>query len=534
MTNDAELDMVSSRVSSLESRVASVESQGSPDDAGVKAGQDCAPQPTVDPKGRKIWEAEWRQDYGVLLAYVPINALIIDGENVEVKADDKDGDEVTFSDGSWYLHAYKNKTTGNGEAELDQEPTGTREDEEAKYNIHICDINKDGYIEKQYVVGSIVIGGAGSKFVGDDEEGASEEIDSSDGVIHLQGFKGEADGERTGNSGLEFLTVGARKGENGEKIPPKVIIDIKGRSTASGCGNTDNWGCHSLKKDGNLLGHFLGCKDIDIIKEGGGGGGGAANIIGSDYIDVLDETDEQGQATGKRKVEAKTNTPIVDDRTVEKPAHALLTHDTDQFVRCSKTFLPPGPPNVLAANSKRVIIDGPNAKIRTKSSDGDKTVEIDAATGVETLKNGEKSIVLAPSNLEDGDTVDVREITVKDKNGAEKKIKVLATGDFTLGGVESVNKADGRLFVIGGKGIEVTTDGKTIKITANEKKQEEDPDPQPPEGDPCAHPGDKNNDGGVSPNDDEPGGGGAAGGGGGGVSPGDGGIHPGDDGCNCD
>lgn len=168
MTDDAELDMVASRVSSLESRVASVESQGSPDDAGVKAGQDGAPQPTVDPKGRKIWEAEWRQDYGVLLAYVPINALVIDGENVEVEADDKDGDEVTVTAGTWYLHIYKNESGEGYSADFDDSATGSRDGETAKFNIKIFDIHEDGYVEKQYVVGSIVMGGGGGS--GDDDE----------------------------------------------------------------------------------------------------------------------------------------------------------------------------------------------------------------------------------------------------------------------------------------------------------------------------------------------------------------------------
>lgn len=158
MTNDAELDMVSSRVSSLESRVASVESQGSPEDAGIKAGQDGAPQPTFDPKGRKIWEAEWRQDYGVLIAYVPDNALVIDGANVEIEADYKDGDEVTVTAGSWYLHIYKNESGGGYSADFDDYATGSRDGETAKFNIKIFDIHEDGYVEKQYVVGSIVMG----------------------------------------------------------------------------------------------------------------------------------------------------------------------------------------------------------------------------------------------------------------------------------------------------------------------------------------------------------------------------------------
>ena len=282
MTDDAELDMVASRVSSLESRVASVESQGSPDDAGVKAGQDGAPQPTVDPKGRKIWEAEWRQDYGVLLAYVPINALVIDGENVEVEADDKDGDEVTVTAGSWYLHVYKNETTGSYEADFDDSETGTRDGEDAKYNIRILDIHNDGYVEKQYVVGSIVLGKGGvTSLKGDDED--SEKVD---GDVEIDG----------GKSGL---TVKTELEEQDGNDPPKakVTIDVKGRESASGCDNTENWGCQEIKLPGGGLAHFLGCHPIDLsnvmTKSGGGGGGGDDPDDPPDDPDDPDEPEEE-------------------------------------------------------------------------------------------------------------------------------------------------------------------------------------------------------------------------------------------------
>ena len=74
-----------------------------------------------------------------------------------------------------------------------------------------------------------------------------------------------------------------------------------------------------------------------------------------------------------------------------------------------------------------------------------------------------------------------------------------------------------------------------IKYIPISGKDEKDPDEEnpPPDGDPCAHPGDKDNGGGIKPDDDEPGGGGGAVGGGG-VSPGEGGTHPGNDNCNCD
>ena len=209
MTNDAELDMVSSRVSSLESRVASVESQGSPEDARVKAGQDGAPQPTVDPKGRKIWEAEWRQDYGVLIAYVPDNALVIDGANVEIEADDKNGDEVTVTAGSWYLHIYKNESGGGYSANFDNSATGSRDGETAKFNIKIFDIHEDGYVEKQFVVGSVVL-------VEREAEADEKSVDRNggeDGENKLQ-IAHFNDTERDSGKGLEKrLKVDTKTGE---------------------------------------------------------------------------------------------------------------------------------------------------------------------------------------------------------------------------------------------------------------------------------------------------------------------------------
>lgn len=70
-----------------------------------------------------------------------------------------------------------------------------------------------------------------------------------------------------------------------------------------------------------------------------------------------------------------------------------------------------------------------------------------------------------------------------------------------------------------------------IKYIPISGKDEKDPDEENDErgGDPCAHPGDNDDDGGVSPDDgvfvdvDF-----------GGVEPESGGVHPGDDGCNCD
>lgn len=98
--------------------------------------------------------------------------------------------------------------------------------------------------------------------------------------------------------------------------------------------------------------------------------------------------------------------------------------------------------------------------------------------------------------------------------------------------VTSLNDKNGDMFVIGGKKIKVDTVGKTIKISFDESKEEDDQDPQPPTKDPCVHPGDNDNTGGANPDDEEPGESSSSSGGG--VSPKDDIMHTGDDNCNCD
>lgn len=102
------------------------------------------------------------------------------------------------------------------------------------------------------------------------------------------------------------------------------------------------------------------------------------------------------------------------------------------------------------------------------------------------------------------------------------------------GVVTSVNSEDGALAVIGGEGIEVTTNGKTIKIAYRQGKGE-DEDPNAKEDNDCDHDKGGGSAGGVSPDRENVSDGGVGGGGGvsvGGVADG-GEKHKGDDDCNC-
>lgn len=101
-----------------------------------------------------------------------------------------------------------------------------------------------------------------------------------------------------------------------------------------------------------------------------------------------------------------------------------------------------------------------------------------------------------PDEAEDGETV--YPILIAKCSGRQVKSSVISAvviGGGSGGGkknqecVTSLNEETGDMAIIGGVGIEVVTNGKTIKVTLNEDKETEDEDPNE-EGDPCAeHPG---------------------------------------------
>ena len=182
---------------------------------------------------------------------------------------------------------------------------------------------------------------------------------------------------------------------------------------------------------------------------------------------------------------------------------------------------------------------GAKLVVQGKESTGSVTLDASGDSPKLVIEKDGKSISLDPSALDDGESIAVQTITVKGDDGEDKEVKILATEEFSPGdaGVTSLNSATGDVNVIGGKGIEVSTDGQTIKVSWNKDKEDEDEDPNEDAddggGNPCDH--DESGDGGgVNP--------GADGGGGdnlGGVSDDVGGVagggesHVGDDDCNC-
>lgn len=168
---------------------------------------------------------------------------------------------------------------------------------------------------------------------------------------------------------------------------------------------------------------------IGAMHIGGEGGGEGKDVVGSEYIDVDDDEDTEGNVN--REVSAKIDTS--DEPPEPEPGevpeeHALLTHDTDQLVRgCSKTFLAAGHGgSANPAGLARVIIDGnagngTDATIVTRQagSSATKTIEISAASGTETLSTGgdePRKIFLNPSQMDAEDeskTIEVRKLTVR-------------------------------------------------------------------------------------------------------------------------
>lgn len=262
----------------------------------------------------------------------------------------------------------------------------------------------DGEVSCDYRATFLTLG-ISAKFVGDME--GSEVIDAANDQILVTGHPGEEDAQgQDSHSGILFLTVSGRTGQGGEKIPAKIIARIKDKE------EDEDWGAKTMTvtdKDGNQQSiHFLGCDDVDIDLSGSGGGG-AENVIGSDYIKVEDEEekDDDGNVTTKRKVSAKIQTS--DPNPSSPVEHALLTHDTDQLVRSKKTFLGSSP----LANSKKVIVDGPNGKVEVQNAAGNRIIKLDAADIPNECGQGEattiqvRKLTVAHPRTKDGKTADI-------------------------------------------------------------------------------------------------------------------------------
>ena len=276
----------------------------------------------------------------------------------------------------------------------------------------------DGEVSCDYRTTFLSLGCAGSKFIGDYD--GSEEIDGEDEAILVTGHPGEEDSQgHDSHSGLKFLTVGARTDEeSGEKIPPKIIARIIDKP------EDEDWAAKTMTvtpADGSpKTVHFLGSDDIDI--EIPKPVDPPDPLKGSDYIDVP----TQGQDAGK--ILAKVSTPA--NQQVANTPNALLTHNTDQFVRGKKTFLGLGQDAAL----KKVVIDGPNGKVEVQNAAGNRIIKLDAAD------------IPAQCGQGGAATIQVRKLTVthpREKDGKSADIyHVIGCADIDINEGDAIEKIE--------------------------------------------------------------------------------------------
>ena len=240
-------------------------------------------------------------------------------------------------------------------------------------------------------------------------------------------------------------------------------------------------------------------------------------------------------------------------------ADGLMLQEFDVDLAALTATLHFGQPDYLSAEDMRDLLNGFRGRayssvqtIRENADDDEAAEEIagipplsstEFAPGTKaktTIKSASSGgiISLDSASLENGDKATIRKAKVIGDDGGEREVCILSTEDVDLTAAKSVNGLNGKVKIIGGKGVAVSVDGQSIKITADADKDGDDDQAEEAD-DPCAH--DPSGAAGGVPADDGSGdghifgGGGVADGGAGGGVPADdaGGGHTGDDNCNC-
>lgn len=256
------------------------------------------------------WAQSVNSGEGGWIIWLPGDALlVVDGQAVDVR----NGLEAAGGDypDGWYLLG--GVIEGNGTLNLDihfPDPDASATDAPTEIyatfsdgkdaeggessqtiNVKICDISTDADTGarsvRQYVTSMIIVGGGEETYISGDGEG-SEWLEVAGKKIVIQGYPGDGDGAaELGNCGLTFTAVGPRVGENGEKIPAKIIVGVKGKRS------DESWAAKEMKiplaGGGTKLVHFLGCDNVDLtnIGDGGGSGGGGESGGSGDVVASL-------------------------------------------------------------------------------------------------------------------------------------------------------------------------------------------------------------------------------------------------------
>ena len=293
---------------------------------------------------------------------------------------------------------------------------------------------------------------------------------------------------------------------------PKLVIEKDGKSISldlSQIPDNCKGGVYGIKtitvprNDGTEdtdVYHVVGCSDIDLT----GLGKGATTLSTGDTNKLL-------TITGSPEKGYKLSVP--DPK--------ISVEEGDGISIADNTISNSGVLSVAAGEG-----DGINGKV---------VLDAPTESGL-TLVANDKTITIDVNGRANGEGLALHDVKIGDND--EAVARVFGTDDITIGtGVTSANGATGDVNVIGGKGIEVSTDGQTIKVTWNKDKEEEDEDPNDDDGDepsnPCDHDSEGGGEGGVEAGGGIGGGGGGTGDDEGGVPAGGGESHTGDDNCNC-
>lgn len=279
----------------------------------------------------------------------------------------------------------KDPDTGEYSAEIMLSEYAEEEDD-AVMSVPLFVINEDGTVDQKHLGSIIVNKGGVTSLKGDDEDSVKV-----DGDVEIDG----------GKSGLTAKTE--LEEQDGDEPPKaKVTIDVKGRDSAAGCENTDNWGCQEVKLPGGGIAHFLGCHPIDLsnvmTKSGGGGGGGDPD----DPDDPPDDPDDPDEPEEEKDV--------IDGTTYVRTIHGE-TEDSDTVS---------GDLEIMSAEGSGLVV---------------KTVAKHAPT--EGNPNPDGTVVLdleGRENLPDkcSKNFGLHQIKYKDKNGDEQIYHVFSCGDINL------------------------------------------------------------------------------------------------------
>lgn len=549
-----EISNIRAQVDVLEGRVEAVEAaERGTDDA--KFNQEAGVGINQDPKGRKIWECEWSKQNNCLMMFCPKGAVTVGTKMLDVDstAAQREGDELKITtEGIWYLHVYNDRAMldqekpeeeesekPEGQAEEEPNESGEEDGERAILECEIVEISKSkDYIEKQFVVGSVVLvereareeeggsGGGGGKYEADERSVSlaasgdtaknnrfkifgfgtdghridatyleiGEEASEEEFIVRAK----DADGEEF--VGYRKIRVGSTSGRTPFEYQKIPVRDAEGDEVV---GFIRKIVFNKFYFDGRFVDEL---DDYNIA-------GNPRTVwleCSRESEEISDpETGEEGSKESWRFAIVE-NQPKEDEHTVSVRLYDFKDNG-DVEVDYRTTFLALNPKEKKEekdewANPKATIAYG-----------GDE----DEAPSVSLTINEE----VAPGTSEDGGVAEEQKPTGKKQINLDIKLEKP---------VLTLNDLRDAVEIEGGSKISVTVEDQKIKISYDEKKPEEGEKEEEEKENPCDH-DDSGSAGGVKSDDEtHSGGGGAVGGGGDGGVPAGGEPHVGDDDCNCE